>query len=105
MKLLDKYSAEKNVTDCINKIVPLPEFNANGVASNNNYNTNYNNNNNNNSNFNRPPMPIPPQATGSSDIIKPEDRQKYIGLFNSFGPENNILNGKMCYEYIKEYLY
>jgi hypothetical protein len=39
-------------------------------------------------------MPIPQQPTGSSDIIKPEDRQKYIGLFNSFGPENNILSGK-----------
>lgn len=40
-------------------------------------------------------MPIPPQATGNVDFISPEDRQKYIGLFNSFGPENNILSGKV----------
>ncbi|KAG2231880.1 hypothetical protein INT48_008906 [Thamnidium elegans] len=32
------------------------------------------------------------QAT-NTEVITPEDRQKYIGLFNSFGPENNILSG------------
>lgn len=58
-------------------------------------------------------MPLPPQAqqqsqqqfppqqtplaTGnnSTDLVSPEDRQKYIGLFNSFGPENSILSGKV----------
>lgn len=68
--------------------VSLPEFNGTGASANTG---NYNNNNN---NFNRPPMPIPPQATGNVDLVSPEDRQKYIGLFNSFGPENNILSGE-----------
>ncbi|KAF1799811.1 hypothetical protein FB192DRAFT_1423433 [Mucor lusitanicus] len=28
------------------------------------------------------------------DVVSPEDRQKYIGLFQSFGPINNILSGE-----------
>ncbi|KAI7892703.1 uncharacterized protein EV154DRAFT_181786 [Mucor mucedo] len=62
--------------------VPLPEFNGTGAVNNNR------------------PMPPPPhqqrqqqQQQQSMDVISPEDRQKYIGLFNSFGPENNILSG------------
>ncbi|KAI9358954.1 hypothetical protein BD770DRAFT_342951 [Pilaira anomala] len=46
--------------------VPLPEFNGTGMIN---------------------------RQTTSAEVITPEERQKYIGLFNSFGPENNILSG------------
>lgn len=32
-------------------------------------------------------------SVSHTDIVNPEDRQKYIGLFQSFGPVNNILSG------------
>lgn len=67
--------------------MPLPEFNGTGAVNNN-----------------RPQQPQQQQQQQqqsqqqqSMDVISPEDRQKYIGLFNSFGPENNILSGKIEY--------
>lgn len=47
-------------------IVPLPEFSGTGAVN---------------------------RQAANAEVITPEDRQKYIGLFNSFGPENNILSG------------
>lgn len=40
-------------------------------------------------------MALPQRQSSVShmDIVNPEDRQKYIGLFQSFGPVNNILSG------------
>ncbi|KAI9261342.1 hypothetical protein EDC94DRAFT_609931 [Helicostylum pulchrum] len=46
--------------------VPLPEFSGTGAVN---------------------------RQASNTEVITPEDRQKYIGLFNSFGPENNILSG------------
>jgi hypothetical protein len=39
-------------------------------------------------------QPQAPQSPSNIDIVSPESRMKYIGLFQSFGPVNNILNGK-----------
>ncbi|GAN02001.1 epidermal growth factor receptor substrate 15 isoform X5 [Mucor ambiguus] len=41
-------------------------------------------------------MPLPQRQASVSnmDVVSPEDRQKYIGLFQSFGPINNILSGE-----------
>lgn len=55
-------------------IVPLPDFSGTGAVNN--------------------IRPTQQQQVNTMDVISPEDRQKYIGLFNSFGPENNILSGK-----------
>ncbi|KAK4521512.1 Rab-GAP TBC domain-containing protein [Mucor velutinosus] len=67
---------------------PLPKFDGPGSA------------NNVNSPFQhaqqQPQMPIPQRQASVSnmDVVSPEDRQKYIGLFQSFGPINNILSGE-----------
>lgn len=70
------------------QIAPLPKFDGPGSA------------NNANSPFQhtqqQSQMPLPQRQASISnmDIVSPEDRQKYIGLFQSFGPINNILSGK-----------
>ncbi|KAL7321388.1 hypothetical protein PS15m_001158 [Mucor circinelloides] len=67
---------------------PLPKFDGPGSA------------NNANSPFQHTQqqlqMPLPQRQASISnmDIVSPEDRQKYIGLFQSFGPINNILSGE-----------
>lgn len=43
------------------------------------------------------PQPQVQQSPSNIDIVSPENRTKYIGLFQSFGPVNNILNGKCVY--------
>lgn len=64
---------------------PLPEFNGPGSA------------NNISSPFQQNQIQTQtPQRQASvlnADVVSPEDRQKYIGLFQSFGPVNNILSG------------
>ena len=73
-------------------IAPLPEFNGPGSA--NNANSPFQQTQAQTPQKSQMPLPQRQSSVSNIDIVNPEDRQKYIGLFQSFGPVNNILSGE-----------
>ncbi|CAO3649436.1 unnamed protein product [Mucor fragilis] len=67
---------------------PLPKFEGPGSA--NNVNSPFQHT----QQQSQMPLPQRQASVSNMDVVSPEDRQKYIGLFQSFGPINNILSGE-----------
>ncbi|KAL9552925.1 hypothetical protein MBANPS3_003541 [Mucor bainieri] len=67
---------------------PLPKFDGPGSA--NNVNSPFQHT----QQQSQMPLPQRQASVSNMDVVSPEDRQKYIGLFQSFGPINNILSGE-----------